>query len=105
LIGGGVLLVIGLAIIFSSISSLINVADSLPQISAKDLIKSSLGTIVKGNQSTIRVNLEKVGFEIALNSFGIIVSIILLVNSVIAFVAGIIVLLYDRRSKHLVPAK
>ncbi|HEY7569956.1 MAG TPA: hypothetical protein VH796_01180 [Nitrososphaeraceae archaeon] len=105
MIGGGVLLVIGLAIIFSSISSLINVADSLPQISAKDLIKSSLGTIVKGNQSTIRVNLEKVGFEIALNSFGIIVSIILLVNSVIAFVAGIIVLLYDRRSKHLVPAK
>jgi hypothetical protein len=105
LIGGGVLLVIGLAVVFSSISSLINVADSLPQISAKDLIKSSLGNFAKGNQSTIRANLEKVGFEIAINSFGILVSIILLVNSMIAFVSGIIVLIYDRRSKNLVPAK
>jgi hypothetical protein len=106
LIGGGVLLVIGLAIIFSSISSLINVADSLPQISAKDLIKSSLGSVTKGNQNnTIRVNLEKIGFEIAVNSFGILVSIILLVNSIIAFVAGIIVSVYDRRSRNVVTAK
>jgi hypothetical protein len=106
LIGGGVLLVIGLAVIFGSISSLINVADSLPQISAKDLIKSSLGTFAKGNQNnTIRVNLEKVGFEIALNSFGILVSIILIVNSIIAFVAGIIVSVYDRRSRNVVTAK
>lgn len=106
MIGGGVLLVIGLAVIFGSISSLINVADSLPQISAKDLIKSSLGTFAKGNQNnTIRVNLEKVGFEIALNSFGILVSIILLVNSIIAFVVGIIVSVYDRRSRNIVTAK
>jgi hypothetical protein len=98
-------LLVGLAIIFNSIYSLINVADSLPQISAKDLIKSSLGNFAKGNQTNIRVNLEKIGFEIALDSFGILVSIILIVNSVIAFVAGIIVFIYDRRSKNLVSVK
>jgi hypothetical protein len=49
--------------------------------------------------------LEKIGYEIALDSFGILVSIILLVNSVIAFVAGIILVIYDRRSKNLVPVK
>jgi hypothetical protein len=98
-------LLLGLVIIFGSINSLINVADSIPQISAKDLIKSSLGNFAKGNQTSIRVNLEKIGYEIALDSFGILVSIILMVNSVIAFVAGIIVFLYDRRSKNLVPVK
>ena len=95
----------GLVIIFGSINSLINVADSIPQVSAKDLIKSSLGNFAKGNQTNIRVNLEKIGFEIALDSFGILVSIILIVNSVIAFVAGIIVSIYDRRSKNLVSVK
>jgi len=81
------------------------VADSLPQISAKDLIKSSLGNFAKGNQSNIRVNLEKIGYEIAINSFGILVSIILFVNSIIAFVAGIMISIYDRRSRNLVTAK
>jgi hypothetical protein len=98
-------LLVGLVIIFGSINSLINVADSIPQVSAKDLIKSSLGNFAKGNQTNIRVNLEKIGFEIALDSFGILVSIILIVNSVIAFVAGIIVSIYDRRSKNLVSVK
>ena len=98
-------MLVGLAIIFSSITSLVTLADSIPQISAKDLIKSSLGNFAKGNQTSVRVNLEKIGYEIALDSFGILVSIILLVNSVIAFVAGIILVIYDRRSKNLVPVK
>ena len=98
-------MLVGLAIIFSSITSLVTLADSIPQISAKDLIKSSLGNFAKGNQTSIRVNLEKIGYAIALDSFGILVSIILLVNSVIAFVAGIILVIYDRRSKNLVPVK
>ena len=105
LIAGGVLLVVGLATIFSSISSLVNMADSLPQISAKDLIKSSLGNSAKGNQTNIRVNLEHIGFTIALSSFGILAGIILGINSIIAFVGGIVLLLYDRRAERNLLAK
>ena len=105
LIAGAVLLVVGLAIIFSSISSLVNLADSIPQISAKDLIKSSLGNFAKGNQTTVRVNLEHLGYTIAISSFGILVGIILGVNSIIAFVGGIILLLYDRRRERSILAK
>jgi hypothetical protein len=99
LIAGGVLLLVGLAVIFSSISSLVNMADSLPQISAKDLIKSSLGNFAKGNQTSVRVNLEHIGYTIALGSFGILVGIVLGINSIIAFVAGVILVVYDRKTE------
>jgi hypothetical protein len=105
LIAGGILLVVGLAIIFSSISSLVNMADSLPQISVKDLIKSSLGNFAKSNQTNNKVELQNIGYTIALDSFGILVGIVLAINSIIAFVGGIILLLYDRRDERNLNAK
>jgi hypothetical protein len=81
------------------------VANSLPSISAKDLIKSSVGNFVKGNQTAIEDSLKSIGYDVALSSFGILVSIILIVDSMIAFVAGIIIVLYDRRSKNNIVAK
>jgi len=81
------------------------VANSLPSISTKDLIKSSVGNFVKGNQTAIEDSLKSIGYDVALSSFGILVSIILIVDSMIAFVAGIILVLYDRRSKNNIVAK
>ena len=80
-------------------------ANSLPSISTKDLIKSSVGNFVKGNQTAIEDSLKSIGYDVALSSFGILVSIILIVDSMIAFVAGIILVLYDRRSKNNIVAK
>jgi hypothetical protein len=86
-------------VVIPSLSSLLSVADSLPPISAKDLIRSSVGNFVKGNQTAIKDTLKSIGYDIALSSFGILVSIILVINSIIAFVGGIIIVIYDRRSK------
>jgi len=69
------------------------------------LIKSSVGNFVKGNQTAIEDSLKSIGYDVALSSFGILVSIILIVDSMIAFVAGIILVLYDRRSKNNIVAK
>lgn len=105
LIAGGVLLLIGVAVVIPSLSSLVSVADSLPPISAKDLIRSSVGNFVKGNQTAMKDTLKSIGYDIALSSFGILVSIILVINSIIAFVGGFIIVIYDRRSKNKILTK
>jgi len=59
-----------------------------------------LGNFEKSNQTNVKVELKNTGFTIALNSFGILVGIVLVINSIIAFVGGIILFLYDRKAEH-----
>lgn len=94
IIAGAILLVASVVISISAISSLADLAASMPtDVSAKDLITS----VFNMNQTAIRESLRSVGIDVGLASFGLIVSVTLMVNGIISVIGGVVVLFVDRR--------
>ena len=98
LIVGGIFLVVAASIAIPSIFALIGLAESMPSdISAKDVMHFVLNM----NQTAIKESLRSIGIDAGLAFFGILVSITLMVNGIIAIIGGAIFVFMDRRrSKH-----
>ena len=98
LIVGGIFLVVSALIAIPSIYALVGLADSMPSnITAKDIMHFTLNM----NQTAIKESLRSIGIDAGLAFFGILVSITLMVNGMIALIGGTIILFLDRRrSKH-----
>lgn len=98
LIIGGILLVASISIALPSIYGLASLAESMPtSITTKDVINFALNM----NQTAIKESLRSIGIDVGLAFFGILVSITLMVNGVIALIGGTVILILDkRRSRH-----
>lgn len=64
-------------------------------ISAKDVMHFVLNM----NQTAIKESLRSIGIDAGLALFGILVSVTLMVNGIIALIGGTITILLDRRHK------
>lgn len=94
LIAGGIFLVASVIISISAISSLAALSASMPtDVSAKDLISS----VFNMNQTAIKESLRSIGIDVGLASFGLIVSVTLMVNGIIALIGGVVVIFVDMR--------
>lgn len=98
LIIGGILLVASVSIAVPAIYSLAALGESMPtDISTKDVINFALNM----NQTAIKESLRSIGIDVGLAFFGILVSVTLMVNGIIALIGGIILVFLDkRRSRH-----
>ena len=98
LIVGGIFLVVAALVAIPSIFALIDLAESMPSdISAKDV----MNFVLNMNQTAIKESLRSIGIDAGLAFFGILVSITLMVNGIIAIIGGTILVFLDRRrSKH-----
>ena len=98
LIVGGIFLVVSALIAIPSIYALVGVAGSiLSNITAKDVMQFTLNM----NQTAIEESLKKYWYRCGTSIFGILVSITLMVNGIIALIEGTIIIFLDRkRSKH-----
>jgi hypothetical protein len=98
LIAGGILLLASAGVVLPSIYSLASLAESIPrEISAKDIIRSALNF----NQTAAKESLRSIGIDVGLAFFGILVSITLMVNGILALIGGTVILVLDRRrDKH-----
>lgn len=98
LIIGGILLVASVSIAVPAIYSLAALGESMPtDISTKDVINFALNM----NQTAIKESLRSIGIDVGLAFFGILVSVTLMVNGIIALIGGIVLVFMDkRRSKH-----
>ena len=66
-------------------------------ISTKDVINFALNM----NQTAIKKSLRSIGIDVGLAFFGLLVSVTLMVNGIIALIGGIVLLFMDkRRSRH-----
>jgi hypothetical protein len=98
LIIGGILLVASVSIAVPAIYSLAFLAESMPtDISTKDVINFALNM----NQTAVKESLRSIGIDVGLAFFGLLVSVTLMVNGIIALIGGIILVFLDkRRSRH-----
>jgi hypothetical protein len=98
LIIGGILLVASVSIAVPSIYALATLAESMPtDISTKDVINFALNM----NQTAIKESLRGIGIDVGLAFFGILVSVTLMVNGIIAIIGGTVLVFMDkRRSRH-----
>jgi hypothetical protein len=98
LIVGGILLVASISIALPSIYLIATLAESMPtDISTKDVINFALNM----NQTAIKESLRSIGIDVGLAFFGILVSVTLMVNGIIALIGGIVLIIMDkRRSRH-----
>lgn len=98
LIVGGILLVASVSIAVPAIYAFASLAESMPtDISTKDVINFALNM----NQTAIKESLRGIGIDVGLAFFGILVSVTLMVNGIIALIGGIVLLFMDkRRSRH-----
>jgi hypothetical protein len=98
LIIGGILLVASVSIAVPAIYALASLGESMPtDISTKDVINFALNM----NQTAIKESLRTIGIDVGLAFFGILVSVTLMVNGIIALIGGIVLVLTDkRRSRH-----
>lgn len=98
LIIGGILLVASVSIAVPAIYSLAALGESMPtNISTKDVINFALNM----NQTAIKESLRSIGIDVGLAFFGILVSVTLMVNGIIALIGGIVLVFMDkRRSRH-----
>lgn len=98
LIIGGILLVASVSIAVPAIYSLATLGESMPtNISTKDVINFALNM----NQTAIKESLRSIGIDVGLAFFGILVSVTLMVNGIIALIGGIVLVFMDkRRSRH-----
>lgn len=98
LIVGGILLVASISIALPSIYLIASLAESMPtNISTKDVINFALNM----NQTAIKESLRSIGIDVGLAFFGILVSVTLMVNGIIALIGGTVILVLDkRRSRH-----
>jgi hypothetical protein len=95
LIVGGILLVASVSIAVPAIYALASLAESMPtNISTKDVINFALNM----NQTAIKESLRSIGIDVGLAFFGILVSVTLMVNGIIALIGGIVLLFMDKRS-------
>jgi hypothetical protein len=98
LILGGILLVASVSIAVPAIYALASLAESMPtDTSTKDVINFALNM----NQTAIKESLRSIGIDVGLAFFGILVSVTLMVNGIIALIGGIVLVFMDkRRSRH-----
>jgi hypothetical protein len=98
LIVGGILLVASVSIAVPAIYLLASLTESMPtDISTKDVMSFALNM----NQTAIKESLRSIGIDAGLAFFGILVSVTLMVNGIIALIGGIILVFVDRRhSRH-----
>jgi hypothetical protein len=98
LIVGGILLVASVCIAVPAIYALASLAESMPtDISTKDVINFALNM----NQTAIKESLRGIGIDVGLAFFGLLVSVTLMVNGIIALIGGIVLVFMDRRhSRH-----
>jgi hypothetical protein len=98
LIVGGILLVASVSIAVPAICALASLAESMPtDISTKDVINFALNM----NQTAIKESLRGIGIDVGLAFFGLLVSVTLMVNGIIALIGGIVLVFMDRRrSRH-----
>jgi len=98
LVVGGILLVASVSIAVPAIYSLASLGESLPtDISTKDVINFALNM----NQTAIKESLRGIGIDVGLAFFGLLVSVTLMVNGIIALIGGIVLVFMDRRrSRH-----
>lgn len=98
LIVGGILLVASVIIAVPAIYALASLAESMPtDISTKDVINFALNM----NQTAIKESLRSIGIDVGLAFFGILVSVTLMVNGIIALIGGIVLVFMDKRhSRH-----
>jgi hypothetical protein len=98
LIVGGILLVASVSIAVPAIYSLASLGESMPtDISTKDVINFALNM----NQTAIKESLRGIGIDVGLAFFGLLVSVTLMVNGIIALIGGIVLVFMDRRhSRH-----
>ena len=93
LVVGGILLVASVSIAVPAIYSLASLGESLPtDISTKDVINFALNM----NQTAIKESLRGIGIDVGLAFFGILVSVTLMVNGIIALIGGIVLVFMDR---------
>jgi heme/copper-type cytochrome/quinol oxidase subunit 1 len=98
LIGGGILMIIGVILVVISINSLSSLSVSMPtDISTKSLIQSALNF----NQTAVKETARTVGISLGLAFSGMLVATILIVNGIIALIAGMVIFFIDRRHKKL----
>jgi hypothetical protein len=98
LIVGAILLAASVIIVIPSIYAIASLAESMPtNISTKDVINFALNF----NQTAIKESLRGIGIDVGLAFFGILVSVTLMVNGIIAIIGGIVIVFLDkRRSRH-----
>jgi predicted metalloenzyme YecM len=98
LIAGAILLVASIGIGLPSIYLMYSLAESMPtNITTKDVIHFALNM----NQTAIKESLRSIGIDVGLAFFGILVSVTLMVNGIIALIAGTVIVILDkRRSRH-----
>ena len=98
LILGGILLVASVSIAVPAIYALASLAESMPtDTSTKDVINFALNM----NQTAMKESLRSIGIDVGLAFFGILVSVTLMVNGIIALIGGIVLVFMDkRRSRH-----
>jgi hypothetical protein len=102
LIGGGILMIIGVILVVISINSLSSLSVSMPtDISTKSLIQSALNF----NQTAVKETARTVGISLGLAFSGMLVATILIVNGIIALIAGMVIFFVDRRHKKLNPVQ
>ena len=94
LIGGIILVFVGVIIVALSINSLASLSISMPDdTSTKSLIKSALNF----NQTAAKETVKTIGISLGIAFTGMLVATILIVNGVIALIAGTVISFMDRR--------
>ena len=97
LIGGGILVLASIILVVLSIYSLASLAESMPTISTKNVIKATLNA----NQTAIKASLRSIGITLGFAFGGILVATILGIDGIIALIGGTVIFFLDRRrNKH-----
>jgi hypothetical protein len=97
---GGILLAASASIVIPSIYSIASLAEAMPtNISTKDVINFALNF----NQTAIKESLRSIGIDVGLAFFGILVSVTLMVNGIIAIIGGIVLVILDKRRSRYSP--
>jgi hypothetical protein len=103
LIAGVILLMTSLLLFAVFIYKGASLTETLPNISAKDVVKYSLNKFVDTNDTPIRESQKRIVFDMMIIFFGIISGIVLLINSILTLVAGFAIWVFDKRVRKDMP--
>jgi hypothetical protein len=99
LIAGVILLVTSVVVFAVFIYKSASLAETLPDISVKDVVKYSLNKFSDTDNASIQESKKRIVFDMAIIFFGIVSGIVLLINGIITLIGGAIMGISDRGKK------
>jgi hypothetical protein len=99
LIAGLILLMTSVVVFAVFIHKSASLAETLPDISVKDVVKYSLNKFSDTDNASIQESKKRIVYDMAIIFFGIISGIVLLINGILTLIGGAIMWICDRGKK------